>query len=59
VAAQKYGKQNNIASDKNSNLFSNNKDYNRRRNLVRLNKVIGNQLVQKLNEPTKQLLLTK
>jgi hypothetical protein len=59
VAVQKYGKQNSSASDKNCTLFSNNKDSNRRRNIVPLNRVIGNQLVQKRNELAKQLLLTK
>jgi hypothetical protein len=59
MAVQKYGKQSNSASDKNSTLFSNNKGSNGRRNLVPVNRVIGNQLVQKRNEPAKQPLLSK
>jgi hypothetical protein len=59
MVVQKYGKQNNSASDKNSTLFANNKDSNNRKNLVPLKRVIGNQLVQKRNETAKQSLLTK
>jgi len=53
------GKQTNSAGDKKCSLLSDNKDSNGRRNLVPVNWVMGNQLVQKRNEPAKQLLLTK
>jgi hypothetical protein len=59
MAVKNKWKQTNSASDKKCALFANNKDSNVRRNLVPLNRVIGNQLVQKCNEPAKQLLLTK
>ena len=58
---KKYGKQNetkrNSACSKNSTLLSSNTDFLKgRRNRAPPNRVIGNQLVAKHNEPEKRLL---